>query len=253
VRVPGYTRAVAQCNARPLLKPSIDADRTTVTISRIARRCETISSVRPPSLTCETPRLWLRRPNADDFDALFEIHEDPEVLRHLTTVPNRVEDRPCSAQPTMIAAAEHARKGSARVTFHQMMLHWQIRGSGQWVVVEKTTGEVIGRVGLCFSEEVSAVELGWVIRRSRWGHGFATEAARAAAQYAFDMVGVTEVISRIQPSNHASIRIAEKVGATRDNANASGSGGALVFRFTGHPRSASRGEGISLEGDGRAR
>ena len=55
---------------------------------------------------------------------------------------------------------------------------------------------------------------GWLIRRSRWGHGYATEAARAAVDFAFTTVGAGEVISLIRPDNTRSIRVAEKIGET---------------------------------------
>ena len=92
--------------------------------------------------------------------------------------------------------------------------HWQLRGYGQWTVLEKTTREVIGRVGLWNPEGWPGLEVGWVIRRSRWGQGFATEAAREALRFAFDDVRVDHVISLIRPDNARSIRVAEKIGET---------------------------------------
>ena len=56
--------------------------------------------------------------------------------------------------------------------------------------------------------------MGWVIRRSRWNNGFATEAAREAVRFAFDEVGADHVISMINPDNPRSVRVAEKIGET---------------------------------------
>ena len=60
------------------------------------------------------------------------------------------------------------------------------------------------------------LEVGWVIRKSRWGLGFATEAAREAIDVAFDHVGAEHVISVIRPDNIPSIRVAEKLGETKE-------------------------------------
>lgn len=93
-----------------------------------------------------------------------------------------------------------------------MLGHWQLRGYGQWTVVEKATGEVIGRVGLWNPDGWPGIELGWITRRSRWGHGFATEAARAALDWTWRHVDTDHVISIIQPDNLASIHVAQKIG-----------------------------------------
>ena len=60
--------------------------------------------------------------------------------------------------------------------------------------------------------DIQGVEVGWVIRRSRWGNGFATEAAREAVRYGFEEVGADHLISIIRPDNQRSIRVAEKIG-----------------------------------------
>ena len=90
--------------------------------------------------------------------------------------------------------------------------HWHLRGYGQWTVIEKTTGLIVGRVGLWNPEGWPGLELGWVIRRSHWDRGYATEASREAIAFAFDNVGADHVISLIQPDNVRSIRVAEKIG-----------------------------------------
>jgi RimJ/RimL family protein N-acetyltransferase len=90
--------------------------------------------------------------------------------------------------------------------------HWTLRGYGPWVVEESATGAVIGRVGLWNPEGWPGIEIGWVIHHARWGHGFATEAARAALGWAWDHVDTDHIISIIEPGNVRSIRVAEKIG-----------------------------------------
>lgn len=145
-------------------------------------------------VTCETPRLVLRPPSAEDLDPFVEIHEDPEVMRFITVV------------------GVPGGRTSAWRMLATLIGHWHLRGYGQWAVVEKATGDVIGRVGLWNPEGWPGLEVGWVIRRSRWGKGFATEAAREAVRYGFEVVGADHLISIIRPDNNRSIRVAEKIG-----------------------------------------
>ncbi len=147
-------------------------------------------------VTRETTRLLLRPPAATDIEPFVEIHEHPDVARFLSGI----------GQST-------GRVASWRL-LALLIGHWHLRGYGQWAVVEKATGELVGRVGLWYPEGWPGLELGWVIRRSHWNQGFATEAARAAAAFAFDEVGADRVISMIQPDNPRSIRVAVKIGET---------------------------------------
>src|SRR5262245_16670424 len=115
-------------------------------------------------LPIETSRLLLRLPETADARALMEIIWDAEVVElkqvTLTEPPGGIE--------------------TAERNVALTLRHWQSHGYGQWTVVEKATGHVIGLVGLQNPEGWLGVELAWVIHRSRWGNGFATEAARAA-------------------------------------------------------------------------
>lgn len=142
----------------------------------------------------DTPRLWLRFPEASDAEPLLEIHQDPEVIKYVLL----------GAPPGGITVAWR--------NIATMIGHWHLRGYGQWTVVEKASGDVIGRVGLWNPEGWPGIELGWIIRRARWGNGFATEAARAALEWAWKNVSTDHIISIIQPDNLPSIRVAEKIG-----------------------------------------
>ena len=146
--------------------------------------------------TNETPRLLLRPPLASDLDAFVAIHEDPHVMRFMTVTGNM-----------------SGRTAGWR-TLALLIGHWHLRGYGQWTVVEKATGEVIGRAGLWYPEGNPGLEVGWVIRHSHWGRGYATEAAKASVRYGFEVVGADHLISIIHPDNGRSIRVAEKIGQT---------------------------------------
>lgn len=142
----------------------------------------------------ETQRLILRQWRLQDVDEYAAICADPEVMRHLSGEPY-----------TRMVAWRH-------VAF--LVGHWELRGFGHWVVEEKESGCVIGRVGFLQPDDYPGFELGWMLARAVWGRGYATEAASRALDYAFDSLGRPEVISLIRPENAASIRVALKLGET---------------------------------------
>lgn len=158
----------------------------------------------------ETTRLTLRLPQESDAIPLMEIHQDPEVSEFVLGNP--------AAGAT-----------SAWRTIAVMLGHWHLRGYGHWTIVEHGSGDVIGRVGLWNPEGWPGIELGWVIRRSRWGEGFATEAARAALDWAWHHVATGRIISIIRPDNHRSIRVAHKLGATLDRTEVIGDVPASIY------------------------
>jgi RimJ/RimL family protein N-acetyltransferase len=162
----------------------------------------------------ETPRLLLRPPVPDDLDPYIEIHEDPEVKKQVTVQTSAVGR---TAAWRMLA---------------MLIGHWHILGYGQWTVIEKATGQVVGRVGLWNPAGWPGLELGWVIRRSRWGLGFATEAAREGLRFAFDAVGADHVISMIQSDNDRSIRVAEKIGERFERESSLDGAPMLVYGLT---------------------
>ena len=141
----------------------------------------------------ETARLFLRPWRADDFEAYARLCADPEVMRFLG------ESKPFSRLEAWRSMATH-------------IGHWHLLGYGHWVVVEKATGEWVGRLGFLFPEGWPGFELGWTLRRESWGNGYATEGARRALDYAFREMGRDHVISLIRPDNLRSIRVAERLG-----------------------------------------
>jgi RimJ/RimL family protein N-acetyltransferase len=146
------------------------------------------------SRTVETARLTLRVPTAEDVTVLDEMHNDPEVLRYMTPVGNA----------SGVSAAWR--------TVALLIGHWHLLGYGQWVMFDRAEQQAVGRVGLWNPPGWPGLEISWMVRRSHWGRGYATEAARAALRSAFVDVGAEHVISIIRPDNARSIRVAEKIG-----------------------------------------
>ena len=89
-----------------------------------------------------------------------------------------------------------------------------LRGTGQWAVVERATGRMIGRAGTHRPErdDWPGIEIGWVLDPDRWGNGFATEAGRASVQWAFAHHDVDALFSVILPENAPSAAVAERLG-----------------------------------------
>jgi RimJ/RimL family protein N-acetyltransferase len=145
-----------------------------------------------PILTTE--RLLLRGFVEDDLDAYAAITADAEVMRYLNGKP-----------------LDRAR---AWRSIAVILGHWQLRGYGIWALVDRASGQLVGRAGLHNPEGWPGLEVGWVVARSHWGQGLATEAGRAALDYAFGVLGAEHMISVIDPDNTASIRVAEKLGET---------------------------------------
>jgi RimJ/RimL family protein N-acetyltransferase len=143
--------------------------------------------------TIETERLLLRSFREDDLDEFAVLNADPEVVKYLGA------GKPWSREETWMQMAS-------------FLGHWELRGYGLWAVEERSSGKFIGRIGLLNPEGWYSLELAWTLTRSRWGNGFATEGARAALEYAFNVVKVNHIVSLIDSRNLASMRVAERVG-----------------------------------------
>jgi RimJ/RimL family protein N-acetyltransferase len=99
---------------------------------------------------------------------------------------------------------------------------WEQLKYSLWAVERLDTGSFIGYVGLwpaIFAAPFTpAVEVGWRLAAEHWGHGFATEAGRAALSYAFGPLGFEEIVSFTSAINVRSWRVMERLGMTRDTA-----------------------------------
>jgi ribosomal-protein-alanine N-acetyltransferase len=97
------------------------------------------------------------------------------------------------------------------------MLERQARNEpSQFAVVRRDEQSLIGYCGF-FPQTVDGVEeveIAYRLHPEHWGHGFATEAARAVREHAFRTLELPRVISLIHPDNHRSRRVAEKNGMT---------------------------------------
>jgi len=152
----------------------------------------------PLESTLETQRLILRPMLATDIDALHLIFKDPKVM---------------ASFGGELLNSEQMERWLGRNLDHQNQ-----HGYGLFSVILKESGELIGDCGLeqMELEGVQVAELGYDYRSDYWNQGFATEAACAVRDYAFDILQLPQLISLIRVGNLASKRVAEKVGMTLD-------------------------------------
>jgi len=162
----------------------------------------------------ETDRLLLRIPESADAAPLLRIHEDPEAI-------GRVQ---MTAPPGGLVTAWR------NVAY--MVGHWHLRGFGEWSVVERATGEVIGRVGFNYPDGAETVALGWIIRTDRWGRRFASEAAQAALGWIWPNTSLSLVTSTIAADNIASIRIAEHLGGVKCDRMTTEDKNSVMYQYT---------------------
>jgi len=140
-----------------------------------------------------TERLLMRGWRDDDFEAWTRILGEPLVALGI-------------GHPTGMTPGEAWRHMAA------MAGHWELKGFGNWVLEELSTGEVVGRAGPYEPAGWPGLEIGWTVGRDHWGKGYAPEAARESARWVHDVLGADHFISVIDPANARSIRVAEKLG-----------------------------------------
>jgi RimJ/RimL family protein N-acetyltransferase len=170
-----------------------------------------------PTNSIETARLLLRVPELADAEPFMGIFWDPEVVEQKQVT---LREPP--------GGLDLASKNTS-----EMLRQWELRGYGHWSVVEKATGQVIGVVGFYHPQEPwPGVDLGWLIHRSRWGQGFATEAAIAALQWIWEHTTIDRIVSLIAPDDHRSIRIATKIGERFERADSDPVHGEPVHVYT---------------------
>jgi RimJ/RimL family protein N-acetyltransferase len=149
-----------------------------------------------------TERLVFREMTDEDIEPMAALLGDPEVMTFYAHPKTRAE------------ALEWIRRNQGRYGEH---------GFGLWVIELRDTGEFVGDCGLTFQdvEGTDELEVGYHVRRSFQGRGYATEAAAASRDHARDVLGHSRLVAIIHPDNVASQRVAEKIGwASRRSSSA---------------------------------
>ena len=144
----------------------------------------------------ETERLILRRLTDADVENLFVLDSDPAVMRFIN-----------GGKPTPREVIETE-------TLPRLLgFYGRGDGYGLWAAIEKSTGEFIGWFSLRSDEgDLMRVELGYRLRQSAWGNGYATEGSQALVDKGFSELGAERIFATTMTVNAASLRVMEKVG-----------------------------------------
>jgi RimJ/RimL family protein N-acetyltransferase len=141
-----------------------------------------------------TGRLVLRPVTADDHAALLAHWTQPEVLRFLF-------------DGAALSAAEVAE------TIEESTGDFAARGFGIWLIEHGSGAGLVGTAGLRPLEE-SGLEIFYSLAPGAWGHGYATEAARAVVEYGLGPLGLPEVLAEVDEGNAASVAVVKRLGMT---------------------------------------
>jgi [ribosomal protein S5]-alanine N-acetyltransferase len=148
----------------------------------------------------QTDRLLIRSWKLEtDVESAFEIYRNPEVTHFLKT------------------------KVDSLTTQRQVLQRWINRstepnnGTGVWAMVHQKTGEIVGTILLIplpssDGKLTQEIEINWHLKRSSWGQGYATEAAKAMLEYGFNTLNLPVVYAVVNPQNTASIRVTQRSG-----------------------------------------
>ncbi len=153
-----------------------------------------------------TKRLHLRPFEPTDKPAFAQLNADPKVMRHFP-------------EPLDQAASD---------TLLEKIMQKQAKDGFCFCAVQaKSDGQFLGMAGLAKLDDKTRavikgnpeVEIGWRIGSAFWRQGFATEAAIACQDYAWQVLKLPELVAFTTPANTASRRVMEKIGMTHDAEN----------------------------------
>ena len=161
--------------------------------------------MKPPQ-TFETPRLYLRPPVLSDAQAIFSQYaQDAEITRYLIWKPHRSLDDTTDFLASRLAA-------------------WEDESEFSWTINRKQDQQLLGMIGMRARDYMA--DIGYVIARLHWGHGFTAEAAQVVVDWALAQQHIYRVWAVCDAENTASARVLEKIGMQREG---------LLRRWIIHP------------------
>ena len=146
-----------------------------------------------------TARLRLEPYRDEHVDGLYALNSDPEVMRYLSGKPETIAD--------------------TRAVVERVKARWAEVGYSWWAFIERETGELVGagclqnlrREATTLPDLDCPLEIGWRLRRDRWGRGYASEAASAIGDFAFGR-GAEELFAVCHPENLDSAKVMQRIG-----------------------------------------
>ena len=146
----------------------------------------------------ETKRLILRPFDGSDLDIILKLYSDEEIMRYM---PYPVMDR---------EMAQHL--------LDENIAGWDVRPqiNYEMAVISIETGEKIGRAEITRDQAEESAMIGWMLIKSAWGKGYATEIANALIDHCFNELQVHRVYGLCHPDNTGSRKVMEKCGMHRE-------------------------------------
>ena len=153
-------------------------------------------------LNLETQRLILRQWQPSDFEPFAQMNQDNEVMRYFP---------------------KHLSVEESIAMIEKSKVDLEHDKYGFWALLAKEGSEFLGFVALAQVQFEcpfkGSIEIGWRLKKSAWGHGYASEAARELLNYGFKNLGLSEIVSLTAKLNKPSSRVMERIGMTRNPAD----------------------------------
>ena len=141
----------------------------------------------------ETPRLILGQFIEADAPLILQLNSDPEIVKYV--------------HEPVLTTLEQAKKIIVDIILPQYK-----NNLGRWATYTKSNNEFIGWCGLKYRPELDEIDLGYRLKKSAWGKGYATEAAKHTLDHSFNKLDLKLITGRAHIENIASIKVLEKIG-----------------------------------------
>lgn len=146
----------------------------------------------------KSKRLGFRDWLESDLDELVKMNSDEEVMEYFPKTLTKKE---------------------SEKLFERLKLHYQNNRYTYFATEILANSQFIGFIGLAFqeyqTEYTPAVDIGWRLKKSAWGKGFATEGAKRCLEYGFKELNINEIISVCTTNNYKSENVMKKIGMTK--------------------------------------
>ena len=139
----------------------------------------------------ESPSLFFREFTLDDVQILYELNNNPNVIKYVHEPTPTIENTTAALQNIILP-------------------QYELYGHGRWAAHLRSNNEFIGWCGLKYIKEIDEIDLGYRFKETHWGKGYATEAAMATIEYGFKVLNLKRIVAKALPENIASLKVMEK-------------------------------------------
>lgn len=140
-----------------------------------------------------TERLIMRQFSEGDMEEFYEIVKKNEVGKWLGLGKGMTFEE-------------------AESYLNEIIKHWTKHNFGVWAVINKANEEIMGHCGLRYIDDTEDIEIIYLLDPKFWGIGYATEAGNEVIQYAFNYLGLDQLVARVRTSNSKSKKVIDKLG-----------------------------------------